>query len=757
MIKPKNDYATRIKGIDRQIENNFYGLSQAEKGEELDDINNRALRSLNRVNSYAITGNGPDIIGFLNNVMYNNTPGRTLRQTGRNGAKTFADEVESGEVNLMFDDEKNRFQRYRSIDSVCAMVPEISRVIIMQRDMIMSPNEFAGSDFIFEIKNGGVTDESLIEAKQESLLEIDKKYMVSDEIGPKVNSDIVKYGDAFVVVLNFQEEIDRLLAGKERTAHESALEDNRDLESSLALEAADVSFLNSNFNSYVSSVNEKRKTNKLSGILKVDDSFDSEKWGSEIDKFFNIKYSEDPISIIGEELEVFKEYEELGKVGNESGQIRMPGSILRHMEPNKVIKVEVGGVAIGYYYLDVIFATSTKDSSASDPYSCPACDLTYNNNRVYSFFSHMDSKGMGMNKKVEILSEIFAKRIGGKLNRKFIAKNTQFKDFIYTILKTNKAIESTSVIFMKPDDVVHFKRGSRVYGESIIDPVLYFAKLYTVSLLSAIMQQVLQGKDKQVYYVEQGLDEDSEGAVQSFISDLKQREITIDDFSDVTGIFNRITKSNCMVIPTIDGKKAIEFDTFAGQEASISNDFLEFLKKSIISGMGYPSSWLDSSGDVEFATTLVQQNANVLKLTTSYQKIVNSGFTKLFRKLVKNEDSDKNVMEFEVSYPVPTMLDNRKTEEEMTRVQGIADFIILTLLGENPNETDESAKASYKREIIKKLMSQIDWVDYEEILRKCRDDVTAMKLKEERDKAEEEGSAEQTNTEGGEEKTPEGW
>jgi hypothetical protein len=348
---------------------------------------------------------------------------------------------------------------------------------------------------------------------------------------------------------------------------------------------------------------------------------------------------------------------------------------------------------------------------------------------MYSFVSHLNKKGAtGIDQKAQVLTDIFVKRLGRKINKKWIAKNSQFRDFIYTILKANKAIDRTSVIFIPASKVIHLKRGTRTYGESVIDPVLYFAKLYALSMLSAIMQQIIMGKDKQVFYVETGLDEDSEGAVQAFIADMRSREITIDDFSDITAIINRVTASNAMYIPTVDGKKAVEFDTYAGRPAEINNDFLDHLLKSIVSGTGFPSNWLDvGMSEIEFATQLVQQNGNVQKTINMYQKICNRGFTELFRMLKENEKTG-NTFEFEVRYPPPTTLDGKQMEETSARATALADFIIQTIMGEQPSEADEACRPTLRKELIKKFTSGIDWEEIEELLKNVREDAKESDL-----------------------------
>jgi hypothetical protein len=775
MASNNNAYKKDVSKLNTKIEKGFYGLDTAKDSANLNALASAAKASLKKINSYAVTGKRPDIVQFINENVFTsrNTSNSSSKYKNANG---FIDEVESGRTSLIFNEDTNRFSRYRSIDAVCAMIPQLGRIVQLYRDMIISPNDFKNTDFEFIINNSNIDDEVEIESQQTLLKELDEKYKVSEELSLKLVGDLVKYGDGFAVCLNFESEVNDILNGS--VYGQESVQDNRDLSASgmsIAQEEASTlnsmvkEFINNDYDKYVARIGKDRKP-----IAKpVFSDMTPEKWETEVDKFLNVEYSENLYKLLGQdEVEILKEmaetdslqeiensskgkkYEIASEAAGKVSRYNLTGSIIRHLEPTKTIKVEVGGTCIGYYYLDVMFSSDTHDSLSYDPNACAACDLTFNTNRsMYSFVSHLNRKGAtGIDQKAQVLTDIFVKRLGKKINKKWIAKNSQFRDFIYTILKANKAIERTSVIFIPASRVIHFKRGTRTYGESVLDPVLYFAKLYSLSMLSALMQQIIMGKDKQVFYVETGLDEDSEGAVQSFIADMRSREITIDDFSDITAIINRVTASNAMYIPTVDGKKAVEFDTYAGRPAEINNDFLDHMLKSIVAGTGFPSSWLDTGmSEVEFATQLVQQNGNVLKTINMYQKITNRGFTTLFRQLKENEKTS-GTTEFEVRYPPPTTLDGKQMEESSTRATALADFIIQTVMGEQPSEADEACRPEFRKALIKKYTSGIDWEEVEELLKSIREDskeADLMKAREEIIK--EAANAQPANSEGGEE------
>jgi len=735
-----------IARLNKQFDKAAFGFDPSKQDTSISDLENKVKENLRAVNSYKLTGEESDIVAFFDKVMYRNRSGKGLK-TGRNvlnRSSSFIDEVERGEINLFYGDESNRFMRYKSIKAICEMIPELARAVGMYRDMIISPNSFSGDTIHFDVINTG-SDDYAIEDAQDELKKLDEKYKVSQDFIPKIVGSVVQYGDSFTVVMNFKDEIDKMIENGQMYGSESATIVDEYKGDSLASE--DVKTLDSLYNIAQHDHFEKHK--KMESEKYTDKTFTSADWEQEIDKFMNVQINPSVAEgLFADEYEIYKELRENADFATESTgksqmEMNLAGSIIRQLDANKTIKVEIGGTCVGYYYLDITFNPASSDPMDTDPYSCPACDLTYTTNRIYSFMNHANSGMMARDNRLQAMTDIFAKRLAAKMNRKFIAKNHQFRDFIYTMLKANRSINRTAITFIPPKNMVHIKKGSYTYGESILDPVLYFAKLYVLSILAAIMQQVINGKDKTVYYIETGLDEDSEGAVNSFIADLKGREVTLDDLSDVTAMFNRITKANSMYIPVVDGKKAVEFDTFAGQEAQLNNDFLEFLKRSVVNGSGIPASLLDSMSDVEFATTLIMQNGNVQKQVIAYQQVCNAGLTEIYRKLADNEASPIKFI-FEAKFSDPTILDNRKAEEEIGKVQSITEFVTNTIYGEQPSEEDEKSKPEFKKQVAMKLMPQLDWKDYDEIFRKVKENTKATDLSNERN------VIDSTDTSGGE-------
>ena len=844
----------RLDQANRSVEKNLYGFNMEDYNSNLEKINDLALKSLEVLNAYKITSQNPDLIEFIDREFYNNkgsfknrhginAAGGDKNGKAKNYENSLMGDLESGRLDLIGDDADSvsRQARFKSIDSVCLLLPQLNRIAHIYKDAIMSPNSFSDlketDGLTFDVEGGG-NDKVATFKVLDKLLALNKEYKVSSEVMPKAISDLVKYGDGYICTLDYAKEVDKLLAmndspGLGSEGHTIAQAGTLDNSSNFTIGTEGAKSLNNIYKSIVKEEweNFKSANPDTKAVEPKPKDLTTEEWESAIDDFLKVEYHTDMMSMFPEEKEIMLELRDMGALkaihnpnvfasevagtgdpleedegdedldnkddkklskaekerrekqaeqekkekekeerdrkdreslkppkqtaerqymsgGNGKYSIdeivnkeklkkkkyTIQGSILKVLDPKKVIVVEVGGKELGFYFLSADFDDGRVDALDYNPQGCPACDLTYTSDRMYSFITHMSNSQVNKETRGQILADLCLKRLSKKLDKRFIAKNKEFKDFIFTLLRTKKRLGKVNITFIPAKDMIHLKRGTGTYGESIFDSVLYFAKLYILSLLSALMQQIIMGKDKQIFYVDTGLDEDSEGAIQKFIHDFRTKEITVDDFSDVTNIMNRVTKSNSMFIPVVDGKKAVEFDTYQGQPAEFNNDFLQDLLKSIIAGTGIPTSWLDSGmSDIDFATQLVQQNGNVKRTVSAYQRIVNQGVTQLFRNLIEQDKGDISELgiDFVIHYPEPITLDTKAAEESITRAQGIADFICNTLLGENPSENDLPAKEFMKRELLKKYSSGIDWEEAQKILDKARAEAQEARLTDE--------------------------
>jgi hypothetical protein len=205
----------------------------------------------------------------------------------------------------------------------------------------------------------------------------------------------------------------------------------------------------------------------------------------------------------------------------------------------------------------------------------------------------------------------------------------------------------------------------------------------------------------------------------------------------------------------------------------ITNDFIEYLLKTMISGLGIPPEFLSYSEQTEFARSLGMMNGKFVRSIIVYQKLYAEQFTELFRKLYANEynnddfneskeekkkdvkaskssknkttkdlvDSDNerkivsdqeidnkevefNINLLEVRFPSPQSLNMTALQEQVNNSKEIIEFISDTMV----DNEDDKLKESYKQAVTKDILSNFDWNKYEKILENVKIENAESKL-----------------------------
>jgi len=207
-----------------------------------------------------------------------------------------------------------------------------------------------------------------------------------------------------------------------------------------------------------------------------------------------------------------------------------------------------------------------------------------------------------------------------------------------------------------------------------------------------------------------------------------------------------------------------------GMNVEITNDFLDYLLKSMISGIGIPPEFLSYSEQTEFARSLGMMNGKFVRSILVWQKILGRQFTKMFRLLYQNEflndydlarakkefkklnqkskddtilvdtkeekeNVDKASVMFEntffnleslsVQFPPPQALNMTTITERINNSRDIIDFVTSTLVDQN----DAELQYEFKRELTKDVLSTFDWDKYEKLLDKAKTNKTETKIK----------------------------
>ena len=718
-----NNLENKVDKINNDINSLVYG-------EKLDNELNKKFKEVQNIvssiNSKYEENIGTDIIEFFSSIDFKkNSNGKYKKKN--NTKKNFENILKDITPNLINSSERQRVSRYHDYELITTYIPFISKAINVYRDNILSPDDIT-KDFLNFSYNGKVEKDDSIRVI-DNLKLIDEKYKISKKIGSVIR-DSLKLGDQFISILNINDAYNDILSESELFQSNSSYNtgnilmetDLTDSESNNILENLLYESLKENEKNS-KNINKNEIRNLKKDIVKRINN--------------NIKFYNEPSNLISEVKKTNDKSNETIKEIN-----GLTGSILKILDPTKVIVIEIDDTLIGYIYYEknnsIEVSSYNKGIMTSNDKMGIQSLLGSDLFNVSNDYNENNKSNNGY----DMLSKIMVKGISKKLNKKFLQDNKNFQNLIYTLLKDNYIIEKgINFTFLTPNQVVHFKPESNfTYGKSILQDILLIAKIYLATLITNLMQKVSRGRDKRAFYVDVGIDDDIEGVVQGVIKDIKSSEITADTFKDIDTMLNCIGAFEDYFFPTINGEKPIEIDTVSGMDVDVDNEFLENLKKNIISGMSVPANYIETDADVEFARSLAMTNNNFVRNIINFQNDFGNWITELFRLLYKNEfpeefilnkkdNDDENYNDnkiklnlIEVKFPTPVFLLLSNNNDQISNVQSLTDFIINLYFQENSEDpNNEKNKLIFRKKIISEIyMPTLPWSRFDELFKSIK-------------------------------------
>lgn len=652
----------------------------------------------------------------------------------------------NGVVTELFMREKHRFTLMDDYDLIVKYIPQLAQALEVLVDNIISPDDFTKDIFSLYYNNADVKISKNGTEIIKKLRKLEDQYHIEDKT-KKIVRDTLKYGDQFIGILPFNREFNKLFA--EST---SILNEDKGL------------ILNED--NFI--MNEQEEETLKNILTKSDQDYNIENLKEDIMDMINnnISFTNNPMAILRDELIMENDFnitsvDTRGKFENvslndlddspnkkkkksknkllfsndnvllnnidsdkkaKSDNTYIEGSYVKMLDPRRVIKIYLNETCYGYYYIETDMAnlqfTNNALANTNTFQVRNAVDINYNDQGLQQ-----------VDPKTKLIVDVFLKNISKKLDKKFIQNNKEFKNVLYNLIKEDYIIKKkVNIIYLNPEDVEHIcinQNSNTGYGASVFEKILFTAKLYLAVLTSTLMMKISRSADHRTFYIETGLGNDIEGTIQSFVREIKGKEIKISDLTSIDTILNNVGMFHDYYIPQIDGQKSIDIDTIPGQQTEMENDFLEYLKKTMISGMGIPASFLSYSDEMEFARSVSQMNGMFLRTIVGYQKTIGNGFSGIYRKLYKHEyeyadskNSDVEMIDYsliEARFPSPATLNMTNLADQIGTVQSVRDFIIETLVGNS--ETDEKKRDKLSKQVTKQLIPNIDWEEYENILK----------------------------------------
>lgn len=615
-------------------------------------------------------------------------------------------------------------------------ITECAQALDVFKDNIMSPDDFTKT--IFNINYDDTTNTELQDLVVNQLKDITKYYDIEDK-ADKILEDALLYGESYVTALSLENEIDSMLTGDLEILSENLniIDSNVIDVKILSEDVHSTPKVTSIFNELFNLENKDNETDILIASLinenvklKSKNEFLLER--KLADRDFNEILTND-VDIPSAPTKKTRGR----KKKNDGKPMYINGSVVKILDPRKVIDLTVDGKCFGYYYIEEEPSNTINQSYLGQSSGRQITqDINMNSNNTISGNSvNMKTTGQDNfdSEKLRIITDIFVRNISKKIDKDFIRKNKKFKDFIYDLVRqdyiTKKGI---TITYFLPNELVKFE------VPALYRKILFSAKLYLSVLTNDILVKLGRAHDKRLIYVNVGLDQSYEQAISNVIKDIKTKEYKMDSLNDFNTILNlNPGRWDDYIMPSINGDRPVEIETMPGMDTDLNSEFLDYLKNTMINGIGIPRNLIDSFSEIDFARTLSAQNGNFVRTVIKYQKLLTDPFTKLYRILYRNQYRFNNDQEYDienrvnfeainVSFPSPASLNQSNIADLISTVDGNAEFISSQIITPKQDGSNEEDRVKLKAKIVKDMLPGIDWEKYESY----KDELELEKVKE---------------------------
>ena len=679
-----------------QIQNELYSSETLRSRDRLVSINDRFNKAVSEMNQkFYNTGNIVELLSVAASKMKGKR-GDLGKKNGKSVESVISDDLML--INDMFFQERTRILRYNDCSQIFELIPEMAEAAEALTNNILSSDLFGTNTMSIRAK-AGIHDQETTRKIDEIIREVVKDAKIIQNSYEDV-LNAVYMGDRFILMLDIDEELKKLLPEDQKASKS----DIRSIQNTVRQKSKTLDFKNVSESELLSFVSESvKKSEKIQETTNGIRKFLSERFSvsSTFNPFLISEIAKDIPLVGSSEIVALTESSTL----DDGSRI-----IVKQLQPDKVIKVTSGSTVIGYYYVETIDDVQFGAAHHMDSKNASLLSSFYGYGQVANEEQNTDRR------RIQLLSDLVVRELGDSLNLKFLDQNPQFKELIYSILRDRDfAKKRVNITFIPPNKMAHLVIGGDPYGRSIYSKSLFFAKLYLATLMSSTMQGISKGVDEKVYYVETGLDEDIEGSIMGFIKDIKTDVFSVDSFGDISSSLRTASPFRQIFIPVVDGQKPVEMDSFQGSDVSIENEFLEFLKKAMISGTGVPEAYLGIMKEVDFARSLAMQNGNFARKVVRSQDQLKVGYKWYVYCLVKLRDSSiqLSVEDIDVQFAPPVSINN---ENLSNIVNSTSTFINSVVEGIAGDKASEPKYASLKMKLFREYLPQVPWDRVEQML-----------------------------------------
>ena len=308
-------------------------------------------------------------------------------------------------------------------------------------------------------------------------------------------------------------------------------------------------------------------------------------------------------------------------------------------------------------------------------------------------------------------------KIVSAFDKKFLKENIEFKDTIaealmyYDLNHKRVKFQFIPAEYICPFKINEDEEGN---GTSIIEPSLFYAKLYLMLLLFKIMSIVLYSNDTRVNYVRSsGIDKNLANKIQDIARTKQERNINLMDLFSYTTLIRKVGNGAELYIPTgRSGERGIETEILQGQDVQLNTELMEQLRKQYILGTGVPDAIMNYLNEADFAKSIELANTKFQGRVTSHQLDFNRCLTQLYRMLAKysTKMEDSDIAKLTYTLDPPKFNNNNVKSDMINSFNTLADFAVsLFFSQEDQNDPEKTDIISiFKKKLIPGYLSVVD-------------------------------------------------
>lgn len=371
---------------------------------------------------------------------------------------------------------------------------------------------------------------------------------------------------------------------------------------------------------------------------------------------------------------------------------------IKMIPPTRMLPIQVMGESLFYLYIQ------TDDAV---PLST-----------ILSYTSILKEKDP-MNKVNAFIDDI-ADRVVSKFDKAFVKDNLEFRKTIVAALEYYD-LSNTKIHFqlIPKEYITEFKINVDIdgNGHSMLEPSLFYAKLYLMLLMFKIVTILTKSNDEKINYIRtSGIDKNTFNKAQEIIRQKQARKITLNDLFSYTSIVNKVGAGSEVYMPLgRNGEKPVETEILQGQEVQMSSDLMEWLRTAYILGTNVPSAIMNYLNEADFAKSIETANTKLNGRVINYQIDFNDPLSELYQKLLRySTDMPEDVVQsVRCVLPEPKGSSNVAKQEILNNYQTLQDFLVKVYFGDNSD--DQQRQQIFIKEIAKLHLPMINFAEIDEI------------------------------------------